>query len=38
MGEGEIEQKTDKRQNKTNKRGGDETYGRDKMVIGSKKD
>lgn len=32
------EQETDKRQKKTNRGGGDETYGRDKMVIGSKKD
>lgn len=37
-GEGETELKTDKKQKKANKGGGDETYGRDKMVIGSKKD
>ena len=37
-GEGENELETDKKQKKANKRGGDETYGRDKMVIGSKKD
>lgn len=37
-GEGENELETDKKQKKANKRGGDETYGQDKMVIGSKKD
>lgn len=36
--EGETELETDKKQKKANKGGGDETYGRDKMVIGSKKD
>lgn len=38
MRKGENEQETDKRQRKTNKGGGDETYGGDKMVIGRKKD
>lgn len=34
----EHERETDKIQEKTNKGVGDVTYGRDKMVIGSKKD
>lgn len=34
----EKERETDKKQEKTNRGGGDETHGQDKMVIGSKKD
>lgn len=38
MRRAEGENETDKRQRKTNKGGGDNTYGEDKMPIGRKKD